>query len=171
MQAEEPAKELIANNCLSCHSEELLAQQRLTAKQWAAAVKKMQGWGAPIEAEHVEALVAYLAEHFGPNTPRFQPAPLDAAAAAAALAPLPDGKFKGGSAAKGKSLYQTACLSCHGADAHGSPTGMNLADRPLLRRAPEFAAVTRAGKGRMPAFATLSNADVASLLAYLRGLE
>jgi mono/diheme cytochrome c family protein len=170
-RAEEPAEAIVANNCLSCHSEELLAQQRLTPKQWAASVKKMQSWGAPVEPEDVEALVAYLAAHFGPSAPRFKPAPIDVKAAAAAFAPLPDGPFKSGSVKKGRALYQTACLACHGEGAHGSPMGMNLADRPLLARAPEFAQVTRAGRGRMPGFSTLSNGDIAALLAYLRTLD
>jgi mono/diheme cytochrome c family protein len=168
--AEEPAEALIVNDCLSCHSRELLEQQRLTVKQWTAAVKKMQGWGALIEPEHVQTLVDYLAARFGPGAPRYETPALDVSAAAAALAPLPDGKFKNGDAAKGQKLYAQACASCHGVDAHGSDKGMNLADRPLLKRAPEFADATRKGRGRMPSF-PLSNGDVASLLAWLRTLD
>jgi mono/diheme cytochrome c family protein len=161
---------LVVNNCLACHAEALLLQQRLTLKQWAAVVKKMQGWGAPIEPEHVDALVTHLATRYA-STARYQPAVVDARRAAAALAPLPDGPFKAGDAKKGQAAYGVACAGCHGADGHGSATGVNLSDRPLLWRAAEFAAITRAGRGRMPAFTTLSDADLAGILVYLRTLR
>jgi mono/diheme cytochrome c family protein len=160
---------LVINNCLACHAEEMLQQQRLTAKQWAAVVKKMQGWGAPIEPENVEALVRKLSAAYGPDAGAWKPASIDAAKASAALAPLPDGKWKRGRPDKGKALYAVACLSCHGADGHGSPTGVNLADRPLLWRGDELARVVRKGRGRMPSF-PLADGDIASLLVFLRTL-
>jgi hypothetical protein len=159
----------VVNDCLQCHDEPMLQQQRLTAKQWAAVIKKMIGWGAPTEPENVEALVAYLAAHYGPDAGLYVTPELDAARAAAAFAPLPDGKFADGNVKKGRMLYAQACASCHGADAHGSPTGMNLADRPLLWRAPEIAAIVKKGRGRMPAF-PLGDAQIAGLIAYLRTL-
>jgi cytochrome c2 len=162
------ASDLVVNNCLCCHDEQLLAQQRLTPKQWAAVVKKMQGWGAPVEPENVEALVKYLSATYSMTTPRYVPVPIDVASAGAEFVALPDGIFKGGNADKGRALYQTACQSCHGEDGHGTAKGMNLVDRPLLWRANEFAATTRAGRGRMPSFGTLQNGDIAALLAYLR---
>jgi mono/diheme cytochrome c family protein len=166
----EGADPLVVNNCLQCHTEELLAQQRLTAKQWAAVVKKMVGWGAPVEAENVEALVKLLSSHYSLEQPALVPPAIDPKAAQAALEPLPDGPYAKGNAKKGKLLYAQACASCHGADGHGSPSGMNLADRPLLGRAAEFVQPVRAGRGRMPAFSTLTRGDLAALLAYVRTL-
>ncbi len=168
-RAEPPAESLIVNDCLSCHSRELLEQQRLTPKQWAATVKKMQGWGALIEPEHLQTLIDYLAAQFGPGALPHKTPTLDATAAAA-FAALPDGKFKNGNPARGKSLYATACASCHAPDAHGTDKGLNLADRPLLRRAPDFATAIRNGRGRMPSFPLPDN-DIASLLAWLRTLD
>jgi mono/diheme cytochrome c family protein len=161
---------LVVNDCLQCHTDELLAQQRLSAKQWAAVVKKMIGWGAPVEPENVDALVGYLAARYATSSPPYVVPGIDAATAEASLAPQPDGKLGGGDAKRGKSLYQTACAGCHGADGRGSPTGINLADRPALWRAADFAAVVRAGRGRMPAFATLDRRALAAILAYLRTL-
>ena len=166
----EPTNALVVNNCLQCHSDEMLAQQRLTPKQWAAVVKKMIGWGAPVEPENVEPLVAWLAAHYNLEQPAYVPPRLTTADAEAAFGPLPDGPYKGGSQKKGKALYAQACASCHGADGHGSPTGMNLADRLLSWRAAEFVQPVRVGRGRMPAFSTLSRADFAALLAYVRTL-
>ena len=43
-----PGREIAAKACLSCHSSDILRQQRLTEAQWAASVKKMIGWGADV---------------------------------------------------------------------------------------------------------------------------
>jgi mono/diheme cytochrome c family protein len=165
-RAESP---LVTNNCLQCHDAELLTQQRLTAKQWAAVVKKMQGWGAPIEPENVNALVSELAGKYGSDGAEHVFRRIDMAQALASFDPQPDGKLGGGDARKGRRLYELACAACHGKDAHGSPTGMNLADRPMLFRAADFAAITRTGRGRMPSF-PLQRAEIAAILAYLRTL-
>jgi mono/diheme cytochrome c family protein len=169
----EPANPLVVDNCLGCHTEDLLAQQRLTAKQWTAVIKKMQGWGSPIEDVFVEQLVRDLSARFGLQAGKFEPPRIDAAQVEAMLAPLPDGKWKGGNPKRGKALYAKNCEPCHGADGHGTPTGMNLADRPLLYRAAEFMAPVRSGKGRMPAYGPelVKDAELASILAYLRTLE
>jgi mono/diheme cytochrome c family protein len=164
------AREVVTNNCLMCHTDEILAQQRLTQKQWAAVVKKMVGWGAPVEPENVDVLVQYLAARYGTAAPPYQVPTLDIKKANAAFLPEPDGPLRGGDPSKGKQLYATACASCHGADGHGSPTGTNLADRSLLWHAGAFGEIVRTGRGRMPAFVQLGRPQVASILAYLRAL-
>jgi hypothetical protein len=68
-----PGREIAARACLSCHSSDILRQQRLTEAQWAASVKKMMGWGADVPGEQEHALVMYLSSHFGPDNDRFQP--------------------------------------------------------------------------------------------------
>ena len=68
-----PGREIAARACLSCHSSDILRQQRLTKAQWAASVKKMIGWGAEVPEEKKDALVRYLSSHFGPGNDRFQP--------------------------------------------------------------------------------------------------
>ena len=173
LRAQADPNPLVVDNCLACHTEDMLVQQRLTAKQWTAVIKKMQGWGAPIEDNHVDALVRDLATRFGLSAGKFEPPRIDAAQAEALLAPLPDGKWKGGNAKRGKMVYAKNCESCHGKDGHGTPTGVNLADRPLLYRAAEFVAPVRAGKGRMPPIGPelVKDAELASVLAYLRTLE
>ncbi|HSS44405.1 MAG TPA: cytochrome c [Thermoanaerobaculia bacterium] len=66
-------KALADQACLSCHSADILWQQRLTDKQWSAEVNKMIGWGAQVPAEQKDALVAYLLQNFGPDNEKFQP--------------------------------------------------------------------------------------------------
>jgi hypothetical protein len=56
---------LVEASCLPCHSADLLAQQRLTEKQWTAAVEKMIRWGAAVKDADKAPMIAYLAKHFG----------------------------------------------------------------------------------------------------------
>jgi mono/diheme cytochrome c family protein len=59
--------------CLQCHSSDILRQQRLTEKQWTAAVEKMIKWGAVVKDDEKPLLIAYLAKHFGPANTAFKP--------------------------------------------------------------------------------------------------
>jgi cytochrome c5 len=65
-------KELVESSCFPCHSADILVQQRLTEKQWTAAVDKMIRWGAVVKDADKPAIVAYLSKHFGPAN-RFTP--------------------------------------------------------------------------------------------------
>jgi hypothetical protein len=68
-----PEKPVASQACLVCHSVDIVAQQRMTRQQWSASVTKMINWGAPVPAEKKDALVEYLATHFGPDNKRFKP--------------------------------------------------------------------------------------------------
>jgi quinoprotein glucose dehydrogenase len=72
-------------------------------------------------------------------------------------------------AQRGRALYAQACQSCHGADlggqAGGAPALTGVLDR--LGEGGVHQAV-KEGKGMMPAFADMSEADMNSLLAFLR---
>ena len=170
---EAAAHALIVDNCLSCHTEEMIAQQRLTQKQWEGVVKKMHGWGAAVEPENIDPLVAYLAATYGPSAGSYRVPTISAAEAAAALAPQPDGPFAGGDAKRGAVTYHELCATCHAENARGAALGVALADRPLLYRAADFAHTIRLGRGRMPAFREpdLPNPQLADLLAHLRTLH
>jgi cytochrome c1 len=60
-------KQLVEASCFPCHSADMLVQQRLTEKQWTAAVDKMIRWGAVMEEIDKPAMVAYLSKNFGPS--------------------------------------------------------------------------------------------------------
>ncbi len=165
------ARLLSRDSCLMCHSGEMLDQQRLTAAQWAGTVKKMQGWGAPLEADDAPLLAGFLAAHSGLDAGSYAPVEISPAQALAALAPQADGAFAGGDPARGRTVYAASCASCHGPDARGALTGINLVDRPILYRAQEFAEVVRKGRNRMPqANAVVVDADIAAVIAFLRAL-
>jgi len=53
--------------CLRCHSADMLAQQRLTEKQWTAGVEKMVRWGAVVSEQDKARIIAYLSRNFGPD--------------------------------------------------------------------------------------------------------
>ena len=67
-----PGKAEVEAACYQCHAADLLVQQRLTEKQWVASVDKMIRWGADVPAADKDAIVRYLARHFGPSN-RFTP--------------------------------------------------------------------------------------------------
>jgi cytochrome c5 len=62
-----PGKMLVAERCLLCHGAGLIVQQRKDAAAWGRTITQMRTWGTPIQDEDQNALVAYLAEHFGPG--------------------------------------------------------------------------------------------------------
>jgi mono/diheme cytochrome c family protein len=163
-------KALVTGACLSCHAEEMLAQQRLPKEKWAATVKKMAGWGANLEPTDTDALVAYLAASYGPDAGPWEPPPITAADAKNALEPLDDGAFAGGDAQSGRRLFVERCSSCHGLNARGA-IGVNLVERPVLYRAPDVAATVRKGRGKMLPLATTTDREIADILAHLRTLR
>jgi hypothetical protein len=59
----------IQENCLICHTEDMIAGQRLTAAQWKAEVDKMVTWGAPLPKEATAPLVDYLAKRYSDREP------------------------------------------------------------------------------------------------------
>ena len=62
----------VESACYTCHSADILVQQRLTEKQWTATVDKMIRWGATVPESDKSAVIAYLAKHYGPGN-RFVP--------------------------------------------------------------------------------------------------
>lgn len=69
---------------------------------------------------------------------------------------------------KGHAVYQSACRLCHGADRAGQPPAVPaLVDIGSRLPADQIGAVVTHGRGLMPAFSKLSDADLDSLSAYL----
>ena len=66
------AKAKVEAACYTCHSADILAQQRLTPKQWTATVEKMMRWGAEVKEADKQPVIDYLAKHYGPEN-RFVP--------------------------------------------------------------------------------------------------
>ncbi len=121
-------------NCLICHSEEMVTTARLTAKQWKAEVEKMVGWGSPLPKEQQGPLIEYLAGQYPDTAP---PAPLRTmtlADAEATIRPLPQADPRPhGDPSRGAPLYASQCANCHG------PDGPRRRARAEPRRHPQAA--------------------------------
>lgn len=154
--------------CLSCHTREMIAQQRLTEAQWTKVVTKMATWGANLDPAEAAPLAKYLAATYGVDAGPFEPVAVSARDAVRELEVAPDGAFAGGDADRGRALYTERCSACHGPAARGQ-IGVLLVQRPLLHRAEDFAATLRRGKGKMPPM-VLSDVEVGHVLAHLRRL-
>lgn len=62
-----PGQQVYENQCLICHEDDLIKQQRLTRAGWGREVDKMVRWGAKVSEAEKEALVDYLSKNFGPQ--------------------------------------------------------------------------------------------------------
>lgn len=162
-------KALVAQACLSCHTEQMLAQQRLTQAQWTKTVTKMVGWGANLDATEVAPLVAYLSASYGPDAGPYAIETITADEALAELAPTSDDPIPVGDADKGKATFIDKCSGCHGQDARGG-IGVLLVDRPILYRAKDLVAIVRKGRGKMLPV-RITDAELGDVLAHLRRLR
>jgi DMSO/TMAO reductase YedYZ molybdopterin-dependent catalytic subunit len=59
-QAAPPPPPAGFSNCLVCHNDDVIRQQRLTRAQWTAEINKMAGWGARVDNAGRETLLDYL---------------------------------------------------------------------------------------------------------------
>jgi hypothetical protein len=64
-----PEVDVLLGRCAICHSTQYLTMQRLTPAQWEKTLKKMKGWGAPIDDAEIAALQRYLGAYFTPALP------------------------------------------------------------------------------------------------------
>jgi len=65
-----PGKDVVLKKCTSCHSIRNVIASRRTADDWAQEVTKMVGRGATISDDEADTIINYLADHFGPNSPK-----------------------------------------------------------------------------------------------------
>jgi quinoprotein glucose dehydrogenase len=81
-------------------------------------------------------------------------------AAAPSVSTTPEGR--------GQSVFTANCALCHGANREGRPPAIpSLVDVNSRLGKDQIRSVVQQGRGPMPAFSQLSDADVTSLLAYL----
>ncbi len=163
------AVRLVRENCLICHSAELIAGQRLAPGQWKAEVEKMAGWGSPILKDEQAIVSAYLAETYPVSRPPVERERISVSAAYAPFRPSFTPTTRKTNLTHGKATYDRDCANCHGTDAQGADLGSNLLDRASLWRDADLARVVREGRGRMPAFTrTIDDLAYDDLVAWLR---
>jgi competence protein ComEA len=62
-------KEATLQYCADCHSIEQAVSLRQGREEWAATMEKMAGMGADVPADSYDAILGYLAKHFGEDAP------------------------------------------------------------------------------------------------------
>ena len=163
----------VANSyCVICHSADYIYMQPPHSQgKWTEIIKKMkQTFGCPIPDESITLLSEYLTHQneISPlvsSPPHFQKAP----------SPLVNDQ---GSLDKGKSVYTTHCLNCHGRMGKGDgPIGKMLippaANLTVLGKKSDQKLLTTIQDGRpgtaMPSWKdNLSAQEIADVLSYVR---
>jgi mono/diheme cytochrome c family protein len=157
--------------CLSCHSAELILYTRIGEAAWKAEVTKMRNWGAGVEESKAEPFALWCARRYPASESAAPAVVITSSEAFSAVAPEQGARSIRGDKQAGAAAYAKDCASCHGASAQGTGGGPVLVEAPVLYQPKRFAALTQKGKGRMPAFATLSKGDIDNMLVYLRNLK
>jgi len=91
-----PGKDAFASVCSGCHALDVATTQKKPRTGWQATVDSMTAKGATASKEQFDAIVGYLAAHFGPD---------DAASLNAAATVMPEGA--------GKQVILRECTTCH----------------------------------------------------------
>jgi mono/diheme cytochrome c family protein len=165
------ARRSLQENCLICHTEDIIAGQRLTLAQWKAEVDKMVMWGSPLPKEATSPLVEYLAKHYSDREP--PPEPARSTLKDVGSLEVPSDRSEpapaSGDPARGERLYGANCATCHGATGLGGDLGPALAGKAILDHRREYNQIVNQGLRRMPGFRLTMNAkDQADVLAWLR---
>ena len=171
---EQDSKRLLMARCAVCHSTDLIVQQRLTLTQWIKALNKMERWGAQISSSEQTRLAEYLAARYHPAAS----GTLEQAAQEFREPPVSEPVIHSGMPEhlegqpdRGQRLFGQNCVPCHGAVAAGG-MGPKLAKNPILTDEPRFWGTVRKGRGAMPAWSAMLNAqEIADIHAWLKTLE
>ncbi|GJL54968.1 MAG: hypothetical protein NPIRA02_21000 [Nitrospirales bacterium] len=168
-----PGSAIASSYCLICHSAEYIyTQPPHSHERWTEIIKKMKHtFGCPIPDEHISPLAEYLVSQ---NT--IQPIP--EAKKFTGLAHIPT--RESGSPEKGKAIYNTYCLNCHGQTGKGDgPIGQALippaADLTATGNKSDTILLNTIRNGRpgtaMPSWKSdLSKQEMEDILAYIRNL-
>lgn len=66
-EADAPVGTLVLQRCGTCHGLDTLSHNPQDAAGWSRTVTAMQQLGAQVNPQERDALIAYLARHFGPH--------------------------------------------------------------------------------------------------------
>ena len=162
-----PGRELVYGQCRTCHDLQYLKESAgIPRDSWDDLLDSMKQYGLRIPPDQRARILDYLGTYLGPNPP-----PAGAAPAAAAAK------------VDGASVFADQCSACHQQNGEGVPGQFPpLARNPDVFLAPDFPlrVVLFGLKGRinvngqpfdgeMPPFDVLSDAQVAAVVAYVRG--
>lgn len=150
--------------CLTCHSAEIIEQQKLTKSEWVNTIKKMSDYGLMLESDNVEKIANSLSER--PSTKKLfdqDYASVDLSARPETLIPP---RQTQGLPKRGQKLFTQYCAACHGADGRGQ-NGPRLKGRAITDAT--IWSTVRNGKRLMPAFKDqLTTRDIEDIRAWLQ---
>ena len=178
-----PGYAIAMQKCAICHSADYVNYQPpgMNQAQWTAEMAKMQhAYGAPISDDEVKQIGAYLAVAYG-SAKATDPAVLAVAAPAAVAAPPSAAPTAAPAAAAASGelmalLNSNACLSCHAiAQKIVGPAYHDVAAKykgdgeavAKLEASIRNGSVGKWGAAPMPAFPTLSQAQLKSLAEFV----
>ncbi|MGV7229325.1 MAG: c-type cytochrome [Nitrospirales bacterium] len=163
----------VANSyCVICHSADYIyIQPPHSQEKWTEIIKKMQQtFGCPIPDNSIATLATYLT-----NQNEIEPRALAPTNIQEQASSISTDK---GNLSKGKAVYTTFCMNCHGTKGHGDgPVGQMLippaADLTTLGEKSDEEILTTIQNGRpgtaMPSWKNdLSVQDIADVLTYIR---
>jgi hypothetical protein len=64
-----PGQADVQGSCVICHGTAMIQQQHKDSAGWAKTVNQMRTWGAPLAADKVPEVIAYLAKNYGLTGP------------------------------------------------------------------------------------------------------
>jgi mono/diheme cytochrome c family protein len=140
--------------CGTCHPPERVTATGRTKAQWEESINTMVTTrGAVVAADDYDLVLAYLVREHGPQragapagtSPRATAAPAAARAGAGQAVPAPPRRTGGAgpddkhvvdatAAARGRTTYAAACITCHGTQARGTERGVNVLRSLVLLR-------------------------------------
>lgn len=173
-----PGSQIATTYCLICHSAEYIYMQPPHSRErWEEIVKKMkQTFGCPIPDSDIPTLATYL---YGQNEiqPKAQESKVQEHTD---VSPVQSATSSSGDSGKGKRVYGTYCVNCHGQSGKGDgPIGKSLvppaANLTVLGKKSDKDILRSILKGRpgtaMPSWKhDLSSQEINDVLAYIRTL-
>jgi quinoprotein glucose dehydrogenase len=116
-------------------------------------------WGNTA-ADPVKGIVYVMSQDF-PSFYKLQPTPV--------LGVVPPGGAAQGPPSPARTMYETTCQACHGADRNGSPAGPSLAGVGTRLVYQDFRQLVLSGRGHMPAFPNVDEEAMTALWGFIGG--
>lgn len=173
-----PGSQIATTYCLICHSAEYIYMQPPHSREkWGEIVRKMKrNFGCPIPESDIPTLITYLT-----SQNEIQPkAEFQGMKEVTDVSPIEKATSSSADSSKGKRVFATYCVNCHGQSGKGDgPIGKSLvppaANLTLLSKKSDKEILQTIQKGRpgtaMPSWKNdLSSQEIHNVLAFIRTL-
>jgi cytochrome c oxidase cbb3-type subunit 3 len=116
-----PGKDTVQKVCGTCHTASMVLGRSSSREEWSEVIANMVAKGAKGTSAEFAQVLDYLTKNLGPNQARPGTAGPTPARRTGGLTQGPNDKHvvDAGSAERGKAIYITECITCHGPRARG----------------------------------------------------